>query len=881
MKNLTKFPTTWFRQGLIIALAALLSLLYRNAFAQSSEKIDLTLQEATFEEAVEELIKKTDVNIIYNNEEIKDLPKITLQLKQVTVEQALDELLKDSNLSYQKINDTIVVGPTKDDPNPPSAPGFKQTLRGTIYDKDSQAPLSFATVQVMTTETVKGAITDIDGNFSIPNLPIGRHSIKVSFVGYEDAYVNDILLGTGKETIITVSLSEQLTNLSEVVVTASNGEPINEMATVSAKSFDAEETKRYAASISDPARMALSFAGVATTDDASNEIVIRGNSPNWMLWKLEGVEIPSPNHFAEEGYSSGAISILSSNMLGNSDFYTGAFSADYGNALSGIFDLKLRNGNNQEYEHTFQAGVLGVDFASEGPFKKGYSGSYLFNYRYSTLGLLNALNFEVSENALPSYQDLSFKFNLPTENLGTFSIWGIGGLSKAVEHFEPDSIEVDDWEYGYHDDTYTGMFAYGLTHNYFIDNNSFVETVISHSKSFSDENYETMDSTWTLSPVFQDDLNKGAIRLSSYYNRKINSRLTMRTGAIISRLNYHYESREWMSKDNEWNVEIDTEGNTYLYQGYVMGKYKFSDKVVATGGVHYTRFELNKDQVLEPRLSLAVGMKNQQKLTFGYGRHSRHESLPLYFVRTYADNGQIYMPNRMLELTRASHYVLGYEKAFSKSLNFKIEGYYQQVNNLPVPNNPDSYYTPIFGGYSDLDTLVNKGKARNIGIELTLQRFFANNYYFLVTSSIFDSKYQPLDGKWYNSRYNLNYVNNFVFGKEFEWGDNKRVGLNTKVMWTGGKRQYPIDLERSKAEDETYVFEDQPWSHQTPDYFRLDAGVKVHFFKKGKEQVISLDIQNVTNRLNTWAQFYNPQTDKVEDFPMAGLIPILNYRLEF
>lgn len=879
MKNLIKIHTTRFRQLLIIALAVLLSLLYRSAFAQE-QLISLDLKEASFSEAIDELTRQTQINFIYNEEETKDVTAITLKVSNVTVEVALDQLLSDTKLQYKKINETIVIGPRSEIPKS-DTPGFKQTLRGTIYDKDSQAPLSFATVQVITSETIKGAITDIDGNFAIPNLPIGRHSLKVSFVGYEDAYVNDILLGTGKETVIKVALAEQLTSLNEVVVTASNGLPINEMATVSAKSFNAEETKRYAASISDPARMALVFAGVATTDDASNEIVIRGNSPNWMLWKLEGVEIPSPNHFAEEGYSSGAISILSANMLGNSDFYTGAFSADYGNALSGVFDLKLRNGNNQEYEHTFQAGVLGVDFASEGPFKKGYNGSYLFNYRYSTLGLLNALNFEVSENALPQYQDLSFKMNLPTKKAGTFSVWGIGGLSQAVEHFEPDSIEQDDWQYGYHDDTYTGMYAYGVTHNYFIDQNSFVETVVSHSKSFSRENYEEMDSTWTLYPQFQDGLNKGSVRLSSYYNRKVNSRLTMRSGAILSRLDYDYESKEWDNTADDWNVEIDTRGHTYLFQGYALGKYKFSDKLVATGGLHFTRFELNQDQTIEPRLSLAWELAKQQKLTFGYGRHSRHEHLPLYFVRTYGANGQIYMPNRMLNLTRASHYVLGYEKAFSKTLHFKVEGYYQQVNNLPVPNNPSHYYTPIFGGFSDVDTLVNKGKARNIGLEFTLQRFFANNYYFLVTSSVFDSKYQPLDGKWYNGRYNLNYVNNFVFGKEWKWGDNRLIGLNSKVMWTGGKRQYPIDLETSRAEEGTYVLDDQPWELQTKDYFRIDLGVKVHFFKKGKEQVVSLDIQNVTNRYNTWAQYYNPQSGQVEDSTMAGLIPILNYRLEF
>ncbi|MEQ9305820.1 MAG: carboxypeptidase-like regulatory domain-containing protein, partial [Marinoscillum sp.] len=451
MKNLINLSNKQIRQVMLFIFLVFCS----GRLVAQEFTVNLTLEEATFEQAIEQLTSQTDINFIFNHEEIKHVPPITLKLENETVDQALTLMLLDTKLTFQKIDETIVIGPKKEEESP--QPNFKQTLRGTIIDKDSRVTLPFSTVQVLSTATVRGAIADMDGNFQIPNLPIGRHTIKVSFVGYEDAYLTDVQLGTGKESIITIALEERLTSLEAVVVTAANGEPVNEMATVSAKSFEAEETKRYAASFSDPARMVQAFAGVASTDDASNEIVIRGNSPNWMLWKLEGVEIPSPNHFAEEGYSAGAISILSANLLGNSDFYTGAFSADYGNALSGIFDLKLRNGNNQEYEHTFQAGVLGFDFASEGPFKKDYAGSYLFNYRYSTLSLLNAMNFEVSEGALPEYQDLSFKVNLPTKKAGTFSLWGVGGRSNVREQFIPDSTDVDDFKYGYKDYTYTGM----------------------------------------------------------------------------------------------------------------------------------------------------------------------------------------------------------------------------------------------------------------------------------------------------------------------------------------------------------------------------------------------------------------------------------------
>ena len=130
------------------------------------------------------------------------------------------------------------------------------------------------------------------------------------------------------------------------------------------------------------------------------------------------------------------------------------------------------------------------------------------------------------------------------------------------------------------------------------------------------------------------------------------------------------------------------------------------------------------------------------------------------------------------------------------------------------------------------DTLANIGKGRNYGVEITLQKYFSNNYYFMITSSIFDSKYKPADGQWYNTRYNINYVNNFVGGKEFKWGDHKMIGLNGKIIWTGGKRITPIDLDSSIDKGETVYQTNDLWSNQAKDYFRLDLGIRLHFYKK-------------------------------------------------
>ncbi len=749
------------------------------------------------EAAINEIRNQTDVDFIFNDEELRQAPNISVSVDQVSVESALTIILKNTGLTFQKVSGTIVIKPVEESSvQPVENPNtLTQTVRGQVFDKDSKTTLPFATVHILGTDPAVGTTTDVDGVFIINNVPVGRYTIKVSFVGYADAYIPEILLGSAKEAVVTVELSEQVQSLREITIRGTNGEPVNEMAIVNAKPFNAEETARYAATIGDPARMAQVFAGVSGTDDASNEIVIRGNSPNWLLWRLEGVEIPSPNHFAEEGYSSGAVSILSVNMLGSSDFYTGAFPAEYGNALSGVFDINLRNGNNKENEFTFQAGVLGIDLSAEGPFKKGYDGSFLFNYRYSTLSLLNDMNIQVSENTISDYQDLSFKINLPTKKAGTFSLWGIGGLSSSDEQYAPDSVEY--YDDGYIDDTKAGMYAAGLSHTIFTDKQSYIHTVISSSSSYSSQNFEEMDSFGNFNGTFFDELENRAFRISSYYNRKISSRLALRAGLILNKLNYKYYTRSREDSTQAWNTYLDSDGKTNLYQGYVQSKYKFSDNLIFTAGLNYQHFALSNDNSIEPRLGLAVILPNEQKLGFGYGKHSKHEKLPVYLVENEQPDGSVNMPNTSLQMSRAHHFIASYEKMIGKDVLFKTEAYYQYIGNLPVPTNPDKYWSPIFGGLLPDDTLANIGKGRNYGLEFTIQKFFSKGYYFLFTSSLFDSKYKPADGKWHDTRYNINYINNFVGGKEFKWGDNRMVGLNAKMIWSGGKRQTPIDLDAS------------------------------------------------------------------------------------
>ncbi|MCT4643874.1 MAG: TonB-dependent receptor [Carboxylicivirga sp.] len=755
-----------------------------------------------------------------------------------------------------------------------------QTIRGRVLDRDTKKGLPFANVIILNTYPQKGAVTNNEGYFHFEDIPVGRYTIQISFLGYEKAILPEVMVGAAKEVVLNLELSESVESMEEVVVSVKKGQALNEMATISSQSFSVEETKRYAASISDPARMAQSFAGVATSDDATNEIVIRGNSPNWMLWRLEGVEIPSPNHFAEEGYSSGAVSILSTNMLGKSDFFTGAFPSEYGSALSGVFDIKLRNGNNEKREYSAQVGLLGIELAAEGPIKKGYRGSYLVNYRYSTLSILNNLGLDISENTLPNYQDLSFKFNLPTSKAGTLSIWGIGGSSYADEKFYPDTAFNEQLEDGYSDYTTTGMYATGIGHTYLIDNKSYLKSVISHSKSYSSQTFDVMDTLGVMSEDFFDDLATSALRINSFYNRKTSKKVTFRIGAAFNKLNYNYYSKH-IDESGGWKIDINGKGSTNLYQSFIQTKYTPADNLIFTAGLHYSRFALSADNSFEPRLGIEINIKSNQKIGLGFGMHSKNENLPVYFVEFKNEDGTSSYLNQNLKLTRSTHYILSYQNQFNQNWNFKTEIYYQDISRLPVPNNPDKPLSPAFNGVNPNDTLVSKGVGKNYGIEFTLQRYFNKGFYILATSSLFESKYKPLDGNWYNTRYNLNYVNNLVGGKEFNWGTNKMLSLNGKLLSTGGRRYIPIDLESSIDEGETVYNFDNVYEEQLSPYFRIDLGARIHFFKERTEHIVALDIQNLTNRLNDWYQIYNSKSEKIINYPMAGILPVLSYRIEF
>lgn len=787
-----------------------------------------------------------------------------------------------------------------------------QTVRGTIKDTDSKLPLIGANVVLMHTDPIIGTITDVDGNFRLDEVPIGRVTLQLSYLGYENQTLPNIEVNSGKEVVLNLHMEESIVKMEEVVVTANQqkGAALNDMATISARSISAEKTERYAGGFSDPSRIVSAYAGVATTNDGDNDIIVRGNSPKYIQYRLEGVEITNPTHFGDQNAVRGGISALNNNLLATSDFYTGAFPAEFGDVLSGVYDLKLRSGNNEQQETTFGFGLLGTDLTFEGPIKKGYGGSFLVNYRYSTISLISNLGL-VKIDGLLNFQDGAFKVVLPTKKAGTFSFFGLGGLSNfLLEDVERDLFATpgdnprsatirEDYDKSNH------LLNLGMNHTLSISPNSFIKTTLAYSSTGIDEDvfeYENLiveesnageqivrDSA--INRILDDKsrLTNSTLRGAITYHNKLNAKNKLVIGARYA-LNHYSYKQSWLDLDTRF-AAIDFDENISTANFFVNWKHRFNKKLTMVYGLHNMNVLFNNKHTLEARLAFNWKMNPTSSLSLGMGSHSKMESIHNYFAKVQLDNGQITEPNKDLDLLKAYHVVLGYEKRFSKNLMAKVELYYQDLYNLPVENDVNSTYATINEdvNYNYVD-LVNEGTGKNYGIEFTLERFFDNNYYFLLNGSVFNSTYRTLEGKRRNTQYNGRYLFNLLAGKEFDQlgrKHNKTLALNAKVFFGGGKKILSLlrdaqgNITVDPANDLYYDYANA-YEHKLEDVYTVILSASYKINKPKTTHEIFLNLDNITNSKGKLLEYYDAdEPNSVGYLSQFGFFPNLMYRLYF
>jgi hypothetical protein len=758
--------------------------------------------------------------------------------------------------------------------------GSAQVIKGIVTDKESQIPLPGASVSIEGTDPMMGTVTTQDGNFHFDHVPVGRHTIRISFMGYEPYLMREVLVGSGKEVIVNAELKELPMEMKEVIIKANNSKekPLNTMAMLSARSLSVEEANRYAGGFDDPARLASVFAGVAGNLQ-NNGIVIRGNAPKGMLWRMEGVEIANPSHFANlTTFGSGGITALSSQMLANSDFFTGAFPAEYGNALSGVFDLKLKNGNNEKTEFTLQAGIVGLDFSAEGPFKKGKKASFIFNYRYSTYSLLGPLLPEDAGGI--RYQDLCFKLNFPTLHAGTFSVWGIGALDKSPQKAERDSMlwtfNQDKEEASNHLD----MGAIGINHKFLIGSKSVISSALSLSGNTLDHKQGRLDDQINLQPMEVVNYDNWKYSFSTNINHKFSARHTNRTGIIIDNLNYNYTVEQAEVAGQPLSQLIKEKTNRNLWQAYSQSRYEITPELSACFGLHSQYFSQNRKHTLEPRAGLTWKFTPSQSVSVGYGHHSQLEMLQIYMIRKQWGNN-FTEPNKNLDFSKAHHIVFAYHWNINENLHFSVEPYYQFLYNIPVVANSSFSLINLDKNWFITDSLVNKGKGTNQGVDLTFERFLKKGYYYLITASIFNSKYKGGDGIEHDTRYNKHYVFNVLGGKEWVIKNKNMLSLNGKITFAGGDHISPLDMQASLLKKEAVYDETRAFSDHKPSVVYMDFTINYKINHAHHSSTWSLKMINALGAKEYYEYRYNYKKNMMEMESEATIIPDISYKIEF
>lgn len=819
--------------------------------------------------------KQTGFSIAYSRSELDLNKTISLFLDKVEIDEAISQILKGTNLTYKINGYHIIISPKKIERQQDNTNKPVQTIRGRITDTNTGVPIEFASIFLE--NTTIGNTSDSLGGFRINQVPVGRYNIRISYLGYKTLIIPEVLVSSSKEVILDFSLEEEAQRLGEIVVLPQSNKdtPLNSMALTGGRMINMEEAGRFANGFDDPARLASAFAGVAG-NVGTNSIAIRGNSPQFTQWRLEGVEIPNPTHFADMGDLGGGIfSALSSQVMGNSDFYNGGFPAEYHNALSGVFDIYMKTGNNQRYEHTFQVGLLGFDIASEGPINKKQGSSYIFNYRLSNTQLATG-----GTNNL-SYQDLAFKLNFPTRKSGTFSLWGLG-LADKEKYEAEDSEKWETYQDRLSGDTKLAKMAGGLTHRYALNENSYIKSSLAATYSrdhISGNQQTTSGQTVDVADILN---NRWDIVFNTYLNKRINTRHVNRTGITITGLLYDldYKVSPDYGLDKPMEQISKGKGESSVLSAFSTSMIDINDYLTASIGLTTQFFTLNNNWTLEPRLALKWKMRPEQSLGLSYGMFSRRERLDYYFVER-EDNG-VTESNRYLDFSHSHHFGLTYHKKLSPLLSLKVEPYYQYLYNIPVEDGTSFSIINHTIFYMDR-ILKNDGKGKNYGVDVTLEKFMDKGLYYMMTGSLFKSKYMGGDGIWRDTRLDRGYLVNFLTGKEWLVGKQRQniFNVNVRLFLHGGDRYTPIDEERSKETKDVELDEKKAFSEKYDPAINADLSLSYKMNKQKLSHEFSLKVLNIGGITGMHFYQYNEKTNQIEKEKAFGIIPNISYKIQF
>lgn len=860
----------------------------------SVETITFSYKATSLESVLLDLQKRYSLKFSYSNSQLPLQKTISCSATAVPLEKALENLCDCANLTFQIIGEQIVLKPKPGKPLPAPLKAFTQTLRGKVVDAELKTPLIGASVILHSVDPARATSTGIDGSFVLEQLPIGRHSIEVRYLGYKNGSFTNLMVVSGKETVLTIPLEENFLEQSEVLVVGERDKtlPQNLLISSSVHTLRTEEINRFAGSRQDPSRMAANYAGVSSASDQRNDLIVRGNSPLGVLWRLEGVEIPNPNHFTFTPNTGGAFSLLNNNLLANSDFLTGAFPAEYGNRIGAVMDIKLREGNSKKVENTLQLGLNGMEVVTEGPLVKKWGGSFLGSMRLFTFRPLEKLGVDIGYDGLPRYQDGSFKLVLPTPKAGKFSTWGIAGSSNiTIYDIDEDTTTWGKVKYRLEPTLNNQMYAFGVHHTYSGLPKTVTEMIVSTSGSQVEA---TSIATYrNLSSRLSYYLRNYEQQLITRFNitHKPTYRLLFKGGITWQKMYYNNQEIRYQDQRDVYEIPLDAQGAAALLQGFVLARYSLSPRLDVQTGLYTQRFSIGKRSAIEPRVAVDYYVTDDQKVYLAAGLHSQTQPLVYYEYKFFSqEKPEFYQPYNKLDFTRSRQAVVGYNYNVNTHWRLKAEAYYQYHYQVPVSKREGEEAFSMLNIGTDynfvtVDSVVSEGTGRNYGVEFTAERFLQKGFYTLGNLSLLKSNFTGGDGVLRPTAFSIGFISNLLIGKEFKLDPEERqnISFDLRINYAGGKRVVPIDEEKTLNEqtDKIYYDVENAYLPQLRNYFRSDIRLSYQLNTQKTTHWVFAAADNILNNKNELFYGWDLEENRAKKYYQLGIYPYLGYRIQF
>ncbi len=757
----------------------------------------------------------------------------------------------------------------------------KGNIAGKINDNAGKQPLVGANVVVE--NTVKGAVSDMEGNYFIKGLEPGSYNISFQFLGYKTVLKSNVIVNPGKTTVLSVDMEPDILESRSIEVTASYFQKPAD-AVVSSRSVDMEEIRRAPGSNLDIQRVMQALPAVVSASDQNNEIIIRGGNPGENLFMMDEIEIPNPNHFSQQGTGGGPINMINTLMVRSVDFYAGAFPAKYGDKASSVMDISLRDGSRENFQSKLDVGMAGAGFLVEGPLNSG-KGSYIFSARKSYLDLLTG---SLGLTAIPRYWNAQGKvtYNLNKNNTLLFNALygadditieneGSGGYARGAENvashgnqyafgatlrtmwspqlYSKTTLSVVQSER--HNDVY--RLEENKKNTYFKENSIFNEiTIKTHFGYQTGKNSRVNFGASVKNVKMKPGMSSLADTIFIYDTAKGNPDSVIGIKQIVP---------DWQSAGKEY-------GNKYaLYAHFSSALFK---RLHFSAGLRYQYFDLNKYHSLSPRLNLSWSFTPKTSVSIAYGKH---------FQSPDAINFGWNKANTDLTSYNSEQFVLGFERIIGEDIRFTAETYYKKYANLPVfkrytTGDPFDFYQ---------NRMENSGSGKAYGVELFLQKKLTQNFSSIISYSYSRSQTKDLrSGDMYNGDYDYRNVFTFIGGYKIRyykkgWFQTMKktwwyktfafaLPLSDEIEWSlkyrylGGRpytpKVYHPEYKRWIT-DETAAFN----TERLPAYSRLDVRLDRRSFFDSWNLVSYFDISNVLDHKNIWEYQYNNETGTKEE----------------